>query len=150
MRRIIIDADKCQGCKNCAAACMHAHAPDGAELSFDDVRLEPRNTILMNDKCEYKPLFCRHCKEPACAKACITGALVKDAETKHVLYDKDRCASCFMCVMSCPFGVLKPDRETRAFIVKCDFCKEHGSDPNCVKNCPTKAITVATVAEGRG
>jgi carbon-monoxide dehydrogenase iron sulfur subunit len=45
--------------------------------------------------------------------------------------------------MSCPFGVLKHDRVEKKYIIKCDFCKDHGSKPTCVKNCPTGAIKEA-------
>jgi len=66
--------------------------------------------------------------------------------------------------MSCPYGNIKPDRVTHQRIVKCDFCKDASAsdasasdasasddeeEPNCVKNCPKKAIHVEeVVAEG--
>ena len=34
----------------------------------------------------------------------------KDQETGYVQYDGTRCASCYMCIMACPYGVLKADR----------------------------------------
>lgn len=55
-------------------------------------------------------------------------------------YDERRCAGCFMCVMNCPFGVLKPDSPTKSRIIKCDFCIDSGGEPSCVKACPKKAI----------
>jgi len=76
----------------------------------------------------------------------MSGAMVKDPVTGHVLYDREKCAQCFMCVMNCPFGVLKPDRATNKYVVKCDFCKDKGSKPECVRNCPTGAIHVQEVS----
>ena len=150
MKRILIDADKCQGCKNCSIACMQAHRAEGTiyDIDLTNPAHESRNTILLSDQKRCKPLFCRHCAKPACAQSCMSGALVKNPDTGHVLYDVKKCAQCFMCVMNCPFGVLKPDRETGTYVVKCDFCAAHGSDPNCVKMCPTKAIRVGTVGGG--
>jgi len=145
MRRIIIDADKCKGCKNCSVACMRAHAPEGVTFSLSDPQFESRNTILLDGEKQYKPLFCRHCAKPSCANACMSGALAKDPDTGHVLYDPEKCAQCFMCVMNCPFGVLKPDRATNTYVVKCDFCAADEGEPNCVKNCPRKAIHVKEV-----
>jgi len=145
MKRIIIEAEKCKGCKNCAVACMKAHAPDGVGFSFSDLRFESRNTILHNGQKNYKPLFCRHCDKPKCVTSCVSGAMVKNTETGHVIYDPEKCAQCFMCVMNCPYGVLKPDRLTNTYVVKCDFCTEHGSEPNCVKTCTMKAIYVKEV-----
>jgi len=75
----------------------------------------------------------------------MSGALAKDPDTGHVLYDPEKCAQCFMCVMNCPFGVLKPDRATNTYVVKCDFCHADEGEPNCVKNCPRKAIHIKEV-----
>jgi len=68
----------------------------------------------------------------------------KDPVTGHVNYDKAKCSQCFMCVMNCPYGVLKPD-ESGTYVVKCDFCAEREEGPNCVKMCPTGAIYVEEV-----
>jgi len=147
MKRIIIDADKCDGCKNCSVACMQAHTPDSTFYSLDltDPWLESRNTILLDSNMKYIPLFCRHCEKPECAGACMSGAMAKDPVTGHVRYDVNKCAKCFMCVMSCPFGVLKPDRASRSYVVKCDFCVAKDEEPSCVKMCPKKSISVAEV-----
>ena len=145
MKRIIIEAEKCKGCKNCAASCMRAHVPENETLSLADPQYESRNTILLDGNKKYKPLFCRHCDKPKCVSSCVSGAMVKNKETGHVIYDPDKCAQCFMCVMSCPYGVLKPDRATNTYVVKCDFCAEHGSEPSCVKTCTMKAIYVKEV-----
>ena len=113
MKRIMIDAQKCDGCKNCSAACMQAHRKtDGTiyDLDLTDPANESRNYILKDGSGNYRPIFCRHCDDPECVKSCMSGALYKDPESGHVFYDENRCGSCFMCVMNCPFGVLKPDR----------------------------------------
>jgi len=145
MKRIIIEADKCKGCKNCAVACMKAHTHDGGLFSFADLQNESRNTILLDGQKHYRPLFCRHCDKPKCAGSCVSGAMAKDSKTGHVIYDRNKCAQCFMCVMNCPYGVLKPDRATNTYVVKCDFCANHGSEPSCVKTCTMKAIYVKEV-----
>ena len=147
MKRIIIDFEKCNGCKNCSIACMQAHDPNSPNVYFLDLtnpENESRNYILGNDS-GYIPIFCRHCSDPECVNACMSGALSKNSETGLVEYDEQKCASCYMCVMNCSFGVLKPDNLTAKKIIKCDFCKEKDYDPNCVKSCPTKAITVREV-----
>ena len=60
--------------------------------------------------------------------SCMSGALTKDPETGHVQYDEKKCGSCFMCVMNCPYGVLKPDESTRSKVIKCDFCIDKGEE----------------------
>ena len=64
-------------------------------------------------------------------------------------YDREKCASCYMCVMACPYGVLKSDRIEHKEIMKCDMCVHRSSDgspaPMCVEICPMKAITMEEV-----
>jgi carbon-monoxide dehydrogenase iron sulfur subunit len=147
MKRILIEPDKCDGCLNCSLACMQAHRETPGtiyDLDLTDKRNETRNHIERLDG-GYFPLFCRHCDDPKCVSACMSGAMAKDPITGLVTYDKGQCASCFMCVMNCPYGVLKPDTVSHEFVVKCDFCKDDDYNPNCVAACPKKAITVGEV-----
>ncbi len=149
MRRIKIDAEKCDGCKNCSLACMNSHRTDGGEsiytLNLNDLSNESRNFILLNEEKQYKPIFCRHCDVPMCAGSCMSGALQKDMKSGLVTYNKEKCGSCYMCVMNCPFGVPKPDYVSKTYVIKCDFCKDDGGEPNCVKACPKEAIWVEEV-----
>jgi carbon-monoxide dehydrogenase iron sulfur subunit len=151
MKRIFIDKDKCDGCKNCSLACMQAHREDGGalyDLNLLDPGNEARHQIVNDGKGGYVPVFCRHCSVPECAEACMSGALKKDPATFHIQYDEKRCGTCFMCVMSCTYGNVKPDKKTRSKILKCDFCKNDNEEPNCVKACPKKALFVEEVMAG--
>ncbi len=148
MKRIFIDADKCDGCKNCVLACMNSHRKDGVEdiytLDLSDADNESRCFILHGADKSYKPLFCRHCDEPKCVASCMSGAMSKDPETGLVTYDGEKCGACFMCVMNCPFGLPRPDR-LREKVIKCDFCEKRAEGPACVKACPKEAISVEEV-----
>ena len=111
-----------------------------------------KEMIPMEHKCPHcgavlpeESSFCPHCAQPECVISCMSGALSKDPETGHVQYDEKKCGSCFMCVMNCPYGVLKPDDSTRSKVIKCDFCIGKGEDPSCVKACPKQAIWVEEV-----
>jgi len=44
-----------------------------------------------------------------------------------------------MCIMVCPFGVIKADVPKKKVASKCDLCLERGF-PACVENCPNEAI----------
>lgn len=153
MKKIMIEADKCDGCLNCSFACMSAHRETEDEVRDDsfytlnllDKANQSRNHIDSDGKGGYIPLFCRHCDEPKCVEACMSGALTKNVESGFVEYNQDRCGKCFMCVMSCPFGMASPDRVTNTKVVKCDFCKDKEHKPSCVASCPKKAITVEEV-----
>ena len=142
MKRIMIDNEKCQGCLNCSLACMAEHNEKGKsiyDLDLEDIKNVSRNYIIQKQEQKNCPIFCRHCDEPECVIACMSGAMTKDSETGIVSYNKEKCATCYMCVMSCPYGVLKADDETKKIIVKCDMCGGR-EIPRCVESCPTGAI----------
>lgn len=135
MKRIKIDRKKCIGCLTCTTACIVSH---GSE--------DTRSRIAINSEGRYSPIFCRHCDRPECVYTCMTGAMSKNKETGLVEYNKDHCASCYMCVMACPYGVLKADNRTKKEIMKCDGCEAHGT-AQCVERCPMAAITLEEVTE---
>ena len=99
MKRIKIDRDKCVGCLTCTTACIVSHDAE-----------DTRSRITIDSNGKYAPIFCRNCDRPECVYTCMTGAMSKNKETGLVEYDKNRCASCYMCIMACPYGVLKADK----------------------------------------
>lgn len=144
MRRIMIQRDLCMGCLNCGLACMAEHNEKGKsiyDLDLEDLKNESRNHIGLDKERRPVPIFCRHCDEPECAYTCMSGAMTKDNETGKVAYDENKCASCFMCVMACPYGVLKADDAEKKVVVKCDMCMDREM-PRCVENCPTGCLYI--------
>lgn len=142
MKRIMINKDLCAGCLNCTLACMSEHNSKSKsmyDLDLNDNSNESRSYIVLDSSEKPVPIFCRHCDEPECVIACMSGAMTKDSATGIVSYNKDRCAACFMCVMSCPYGVLKADSKDKRVIIKCDMCGGRET-PRCVECCPTGAI----------
>lgn len=142
MKRIYIDKSRCMGCLNCTIGCMSEHC-DGSKsfyrLDLTDPANEARNHIALDQYGQHTPIFCRHCDEPECVTACMSGAMTKDAVTGLVSYNREHCAACFMCVMSCPYGVLKPSMQKERKVIRCDYCKDR-EKPRCVEECPTEAI----------
>lgn len=135
MKRIKIDRSKCISCLMCVTTCSISHDGD-----------DPRNRVVISSEGVNSPIFCRHCDLPECTFTCMTGAMSKNRETGHVEYNKDHCASCYMCIMACPYGVLKADRLAQVEIMKCDMCATHPEKtPQCVAKCPMGAITLEEV-----
>lgn len=135
MKRINIDRNKCVGCLTCTTACIVSH---GSE--------ETRSRVVIDSEGKYAPIFCRHCENPECVFTCMTGAMSKDKDTGYILYNSKKCASCYMCIMACPYGVLKADDRTKKEIMKCDMCiSTKEKTPQCVENCPMAAITLKEV-----
>jgi len=127
---------------------MQAHRKNDSgsfyDLDLTDPANQSRNLILLNAQNKFIPLFCRHCSQSECVSSCMSGALEKDPVTGLVNYDADKCAACFMCVMNCPYGVIKPD-VTKTKVTRCDFCAQNGGRPSCVKVCRSEAIYVKEV-----
>ena len=119
-----------------------------------------------NAKLRFLPTLCMHCEEPACERACPTGATVRSKEG-IVLVDDETCIGCGYCVWACPYGartlnhrpprpyhpalnVMTPYEEEgytehpKGHIEKCDFCElrlKEGREPACVETCPASART---------
>ncbi len=79
------------------------------------VRLEIRKPVSF-------AIQCRHCEDAPCVTACLTGAMHKDPKTGEVTHNKEKCMGCWTCVMVCPYGAIKMDKEDRV-IAKCDLCQ---------------------------
>lgn len=131
--------DKCLGCRSCEVACAMAHSLQ-KEL-FKSLKEEilslPRKKVYQSGKKNF-PISCRHCQEPKCVDSCMAAALQFDAEKGIIIHDATRCVGCWMCVMACPYGAIKPDLKTK-IPLRCDKCQDR-EEPACVASCPTAAI----------
>jgi NADPH-dependent glutamate synthase beta subunit-like oxidoreductase/NAD-dependent dihydropyrimidine dehydrogenase PreA subunit len=74
----------CSGCHTCEIACKQEHG----------LGVGPRVIRVLEESPYYKPLFCHHCDDPPCAKACPEDAITKDSETGVVLLDPEKCTGC--------------------------------------------------------
>lgn len=128
---LLIDAEKCVGCRSCELACAVAH-----NKVFDPNKA--RITVLLNETtCLSIPIVCEQCCEKApCIEACPVDALYYDEKTGAVLCNDDKCIGCGICAKKCPIGAIKFNRKDKE-VIKCDLC---GGDPECVKVCPNEAI----------
>jgi len=145
MRIVYVNEEVCIGCHLCELYCQLEHS-----VSSDLVKAFRGKTSLtppLLQVAENKPLsfavFCRHCAEPHCVYACLTGALSKDYDSGVVTVDAGKCIGCGTCILACPFGAIRRQPE-RGKIAKCDLCA--GSEiPACVANCPNEALVYAEV-----
>src|SRR4030043_1924041 len=139
MKILYYDVKKCLGCKSCEIACSLAHSE--IQDLFKAIKEEkislPRKKILESKGKNY-PVSCRHCKDPKCVDACMAAALVYDNSKGLVEHDEKRCVGCWMCVMVCPYGAIRPNIKAK-IPVRCDKCKDK-DEPSCVKACPTGAV----------
>jgi formate dehydrogenase iron-sulfur subunit len=160
---VLTDLSLCIGCRSCEAACNEINNLPQPKVPFDDQsvfekvrRPEPNSWTPVNrfpnDKDKNKPIFvkrqCMHCDEPACAAACLVGALKKTPEGA-VIYNEDVCIGCRYCIAACPFYVPAYDYASPLYpkVRKCILCYEKkvkkGEPPACVEACPMEVMTFA-------
>lgn len=158
---VLVDTSLCIGCRKCELACNRQHFnSDRPAESFNDKsvynmhrRPDEHAYTVVNKHTDSDPekyatmkVQCMHCVDPACASACLVGALKKDPRGP-VTYDANKCMGCRYCMVACPFEI--PAFEyfdpLTPRVRKCDFCSERvlkeGLPPACVAACPNEALT---------
>lgn len=140
---IIVDEQRCLGCKSCVLECAMAHTQAASLAEALAAETPPQPRVHVEPLGEFgMPLQCRHCEDAPCMAACPTDAIGRPSEDGPVLLDQERCIGCRCCLVVCPFGVIDLSRDGKAMI-KCDLCLERteaGQDPACVAACPTRAL----------
>ncbi|MBS7626487.1 4Fe-4S dicluster domain-containing protein [Candidatus Bathyarchaeota archaeon] len=141
MKRIYIKEDMCIGCRLCEVYCLVQHSKSKKIIkAYKGEYPKPIPRILVEEKGYLSfALQCRHCEDPPCVEACITGAMYRDPDTGAVLCNDIKCVGCWMCIMVCPFGVIMRRKEGGEVASKCDLCYGEGT-PVCVANCPNEAL----------
>lgn len=129
-KTLIIDAEKCSGCRACETYCSlkHEQICNPAKGRVHVVKWEQEGIFV--------PINCLRCDTPACELACPKQATFRNYATGAMEVDPYRCIGCLSCVFACPFGATFVDPDNGK-ILKCDLCD---GDPTCVKVCPTEAI----------
>ena len=104
---IMVDLDRCIGCKTCIVACRnhnglldHETSMPGEMANYLRVESELKGTYpsLRED---FWVVMCQHCKKPPCIKACENGAISKDPQTGIVTIDKEKCTGSGKCIEKC-------------------------------------------------
>jgi len=128
---LLIDIDKCTGCKVCMEACSIIH--DGV---FSPT-LSRIHIMKVENKGLSIPSICEHCEtNPPCQAVCPVKAINRDEKSGAVIINLEKCTGCRFCKWICPWGqetILI--RNKKAY--KCDLCN---GDPYCVKFCTSKAL----------
>ena len=147
MKAILNDVTRCTGCESCIKACVEssklADALPAVRSRPDRLSGRRLASIVKTPDGAYARKSCLHCLEPACAEACLVGAIKKTPEGP-VVYDAEKCIGCRYCMLACPFGIPRYEWDkTEPYITKCTMCVERlkaGQIPACVEACPHEAM----------
>ncbi len=161
----LVDTTLCVGCRKCEQACSERHGLAKPELPYDELTVleEPRRPdekfytvinkyypqhigpLTWRERPSFVKFQCMHCNDPACASACITGALHKNPEGP-ITWTASKCIGCRYCMVACPFQIpaYEYNEPLTPRVMKCTFCYEYvkkGDLPACVKVCPMEVMT---------
>lgn len=146
MKRIFIKEEYCIGCRLCEIYCVVEHSKSKDIIKVfkqKDRRGVPG--IIVEEKGHISfGLQCRHCDEPYCLEACMSGAIYRDEKTGAILHSREKCVGCWMCIMACPFGAIQRELDDKKVSSKCDLCMERET-PVCVERCPNQALLLKEV-----
>ena len=143
---ILVDPERCLGCRTCEMACAAAHTRAGTTLGavLAGEPLQPRNHVVQVDATKLVTQ-CRQCEDAPCVRVCPTGATFRT--DTYTAVDPRLCIGCRLCMMVCPFGAIRlgsaevGGRSKRA-AMKCDLCVERAAGPACVAACPAGALSL--------
>jgi Fe-S-cluster-containing dehydrogenase component len=145
---LVVDNDKCCGCKTCMMVCSLAHE---GTVDFAASRIQVAEDNFGRFPNDIEIQICKQCITPTCLPVCRSGALHIDVNGLRVI-DEEKCNGCKLCISACS---QVPNRigwnERKKVATKCDLCtdapylsKPGGVDGGqaCVLACPMKAIAM--------
>jgi carbon-monoxide dehydrogenase iron sulfur subunit len=129
-RVLIVDFERCVGCRVCEGICAFTHYRTHSRglsaitvTAFDEISTDV-------------PVVCVQCEDAPCQAACPTKSIYRNESTGAYLVNRETCIGCRSCVFACPFGAMFFHEEEHVPI-KCDLCS---GEPECVRICPSEAL----------
>ena len=132
-KSIVVDKDKCTGCRVCEYVCSvhHCGAFNPSRSHIHVIRVYPHTNAAY---------ACRFCDDTPCIASCPhQGAMVQDPETGVIKINDELCDGCDKCMKACERGsVILDNKKARM----CDLCGDREGGPACVEWCPEEALTL--------
>jgi Fe-S-cluster-containing hydrogenase component 2 len=134
---LIIEYEKCVGCRTCEMACSAKHT---ATVNLHQSRV---SVVKWDMDGQGVPIACSHCESAPCQAICPMMAIARDESLGRVWIDYTKCIGCRMCVAVCPFGAISFD-SISGKVIKCDLCD---GDPLCARFCSYGALHYLDASE---
>jgi anaerobic dimethyl sulfoxide reductase subunit B (iron-sulfur subunit) len=156
------DQSRCIGCNTCVVACKDWNAVNPGPANWRRLTVKEEG-VFPNVSVFNLVISCYHCKNPACVRACASGAISKRSEDGIVVVDRSKCKGLKDCLYFCPFGApqfaddqSEPQKEddwkVKHPMQKCHFCLDNlktNKKPACVDSCIVRALDAGPEAEIR-
>ncbi len=124
---LVIDANKCSGCRRCETHCSFYHSGKtghrGARIKVEKIEISGIDL----------PIVCVQCKEHYCTRCPQKAISITDRGSVEV--SPTLCDLCGSCEHLCPIGAIEIYNEIPHV---CDLC---GGDPRCIQACEMDAIS---------
>lgn len=123
---LIIDANKCSGCRRCETHCSFYHSGKTGHLG-SRIKVEKMEITGVD-----YPVTCQQCKEHYCTKCPRHAISITDRGSIEI--SPTLCDLCGACEILCPIGAIQIYNDVPHV---CDLC---GGDPRCVEACEMGAL----------
>ena len=150
MKTLLLDVEKCIGCRNCQLACKDEHvgndwlpvaSPQSEGQFWMRVEEHERGT-RPKVHTDWLAVTCQQCEAAPCMAACHQEAIYRRPDG-IVLIDPQKCNGDMDCIAACPYDAIYFNPESH-IAQKCTLCAhlldQGWKEPRCVTACPTEAL----------